>query len=87
MYIYKRCAGKYSLLDYIDSKDEFTIEERLISIFRKQKDSKNVYNIKSKFTGLFTVYYFGGSYALIVSEYLLDEEGQVKTEGVVTTPN
>ena len=31
MYVYKRCAGKYSLLDYIDSKDEFTIEERLIS--------------------------------------------------------
>ena len=84
MYIYKRYKGKYNLVDYVDSKDSFIIEERLIKLFRKERDSKNVYSIKSKFTGLFTVYYFGGTYALITSEYLLNEDGTVKTENPIT---
>ena len=46
MYIYKRYKGKYNLVDYVDSKDSFIIEERLIKLFRKERDSKNVYSIK-----------------------------------------
>lgn len=80
MYIYKRQRNKYHLVDFVDSKDEFTIEERLIKLIRKEKDLQDITQVKSKFTGLFTVYYFGGKYALIVSDCLLNENGTVKTE-------
>ena len=83
MYIYKRCKNKYSLVDYVDSKDEITIENRIIKLLRKDKETKDIYNIKSKFTGLFTVYYFKGNYAFIVSEYLLDENGVVKSREMI----
>lgn len=79
MYIYKRTKNKCNLVDCVDSTDEFTIEDRIIKLLRKDKDSKNVYNIKTKFTGLYTIYYFGSNFALIASEYLLNEDGTVKT--------
>lgn len=80
MYIYKRQRNKYHLVDFVDSKDEFTIEERLIKLIRKEKDLQDITQVRSKFTGLFTVYYFGGKYALITSDCLLNEDGTVKTE-------
>ena len=83
MYIYKRSGGKYSLYDVINSNDTFAIEERLIKLLRKEKATKDIYKIKSKFTGLFTVYHFGGSFAFIVSEYQLNEDGTIKIENTV----
>lgn len=80
MYIYKRTKNKCSLVDCVDSNDDFEIEDCIIKLLRKEKDSKDVYDIKSKFTGLYTIYYFGSSYAYIVSEYLLNEDGTVKQE-------
>ena len=83
MYIYKRSGGKYTLFDVINTDDQFAIEERLIKLLRKEKATKNIYNIKSKFTGLFTVYHFGGSFAFIVSENQLNEDGTLKIEDTV----
>lgn len=80
MYIYKREKNVYSLMDYVGSTDEFEIEERIIKIMRKDKSCKNFNKILVKFTGLFTVYHFNGPYCLIVSKYLLNPDGTVKTE-------
>lgn len=80
MYIYKREKNVYSLVDYIDNTDEFEIEERIIKIIRKDKNCKNCNKIMVKFTGLYTVYHFNGTYCLIASKYLLNPDGTVKTE-------
>ena len=80
MYIYKRQKNKYHLVDFVDSKDEFTIEERIIKIIRKEKDLQDITKVKSKFTGLFTVYYFGGKFAIITSDCPLNEDGTEKIE-------
>lgn len=77
MYIYKRQAGQYKLVDYIDSKEEYDIEERIILLLRKTKEYKRINNITSQFTGHWTVYYFGGKYAYIVSPYKLSEDGSI----------
>ena len=84
MYIYKRHKNKYSLVDSVNSTDSFIIEEHLIKLIRKEKETREISNIKSKFTGLYTVYYFGGKYALIVSEHLLNEDGTLKTKVEIT---
>lgn len=78
MYIYKRTRNKCSLIDYVNSTDEFEIEDRIIQLLRKEKDSKDICDIKSKFTGLYTIYYFGSNYAFIVSKYLLNEDGTIR---------
>lgn len=78
MYIYKKCKNKYLLIDTINSKDEFIIEEYLIKLIRQEKHLKEVYNIQSKYTGLYTIYYIGGDYVLLVSEYVLNEDGTIK---------
>ena len=78
MWIYKRSGGKYTMLEYVDSNDSFDVEERILKILRKNRETRGINDIKSKFTGLFTVYYFNGSYALIASDTLLNEDGSVK---------
>ena len=78
MYIYKREKNKYHLTDYVDSTDEDVIELRIIKLLRKYRECRNVFNINSKFTGLYTVYYFNGNFALIASKYQLNEDGTVK---------
>lgn len=85
MWIYKRSGGKYTMVDCVDSTDSFEIEERIIKLLKKDKGTRDINNIKSKFTGLFTVYHFSGSYALIVSEYLLNEDGTIKVNSEVNT--
>lgn len=80
MYIYKRTKNKCNLIDCVNSNDDFTVEDRIIKLLRKDKNSKNVYDIKSKFTGFYTIYYFGSNFALIASEYLLNEDGTVKSD-------
>ena len=78
MYIYKREKNKYHLADYVDSVDEDVVELRIIKLLRKYRECRNVFNINSKFTGLYTVYYFNGNFALIASKYQLNEDGTVK---------
>ena len=80
MYIYKRDKNIYSLVDFVDNSDEFAIEERIIKLLRSDKHCKSFNKITSKFTGLFTVYYFNGPYCFISSKYLLNSDGTVKTE-------
>ena len=84
MYIYKRQKNKCHLIDYVASADEFVIEERLLKIIRKEKDLQDITSVKSKYNGLYTVYYFGGTFALLTCEYLLNEDGTVKTQSSLT---
>ena len=80
MYIYKRQKNKYSLVDFVASTDEYVIEERLLKIIRKEKDLQDITSVKTKYNGLYTVYYFKGSFALITCDYLLNEHGKIKVE-------
>ena len=80
MYIYKRESNTYQLIDYVDSIDTYTIEERIIKLLRKDKRCKDLNKITYKFTGLYTEYFFDGPYAFIVSTYLLNEDGSIKTQ-------
>lgn len=78
MYIYKKVKSKYTLIEYVDTLDDYIVEEHIINYLKSQKLHKSLKTISFKFTGLYTVYYLQGvDFVLIVSANELSEKGKV----------
>lgn len=82
MYFYKKIENKFTLIDYIESNNQYDVEERLISIMRNDRDtiSKHSLDINTSFNGHYTIYDFGGSFKYISSVYVLDNLGKIRTD-------
>ena len=80
MFIYKRANGECKLIEYIDSEDEYEIEECIIKTIRAMRtnESKKIYSFDVKFTGIYTVYDFGGSFVILTTNYLLNKDSSIK---------
>lgn len=79
MYIYKIVKNKYYFIESIDDDiDEFDMEEKIMNLFRRQRESRNVTNIYIKNTGISKLYYFNGTFAYVTSTYKLNENGKIK---------
>ena len=79
MYIYKIVKNKYYFIESIDDDiNEFDMEEKIMTLFKKQRESRNVTNIYIKNTGISKLYYFNGTFAYAISDYKLNENGKIK---------
>ena len=84
MYIYKKVKSKYTLIEYVDTLDDYIVEEHIINYLKSQKLHKSLKTISFKFTGLYTVYYLQNvDFVIIVSANELSEKGKVK-ESIVS---
>lgn len=79
MYIYKIVKNKYYFIESIDDDiSEFDMEEKIMTLFKKQRESRNVTNIYIKNTGISKLYYFNGTFAYAISTNKLNENGKIK---------
>lgn len=86
MYIYKKVKSKYTLIEYVDTLDDYIIEEHIINYLKSQKLQKLLKTISFKFTGLYTIYYLkDADFVLIVSDKELTEKGKFKEVKVSAT--
>jgi hypothetical protein len=80
MYIYRK-KDVIKPIDYIDSKDEYEIEERIIKIVKEDRSCKDINSFKTKFNGIYTAYYSEEMpYILLTSKYLLNEDGSINNK-------
>ena len=83
MYLYKK-KDTIKIVDFIDTEDEFEIEERIIKLIEEDRSCKGIYDINTKFNGVYTSYTAGTlPYQILSSKYLLNEDGSIKS----TNPN
>ena len=82
MYIYKmdKTDKEIKLADFIDSTDEYEIEERIIKVVKNGSKYRKAYNFETKFTGIYTIYDAGLDYVILTSEYVLNADGSIKKE-------
>ena len=79
MYLYKKIKNKFMLIEYIDTLDDYIIEEHIINYLKSQKLQKALTTISFKFTGYYTIYYLENvDFVLIVSDKELTEKGKFK---------